>query len=70
MSNHESPMLKSARQMSEARAYGFNSSGTMAGQVGADAAQRERNAAEQQAQRCQIQHPELPSVSAASNHSV
>jgi hypothetical protein len=44
MSNHESPMLKSARQMSEARAYGFNSSGTMAGQVGADAAQRERNA--------------------------
>jgi len=44
MSDHESPMLKSSRQTSDAYAYGFNTSGTMAGQVGADAAQRERNA--------------------------
>lgn len=44
MSDHESPMLKSSRQTSDAYAYGYNTSGTMAGQVGADAAQRERNA--------------------------
>ncbi|KKB76804.1 hypothetical protein VW29_19350 [Devosia limi DSM 17137] len=44
MSDHESPMLKASRQMSDARAHGYNTSGTMAGQVGADAAQRERNA--------------------------
>lgn len=44
MSDYESPMLKASRQMSDARAYGYNTSGTMAGQVGADAAQRERNA--------------------------
>lgn len=42
MTERESPMQKAARQMSEARAYGFNNSGTMAGQVGADSVRQER----------------------------
>lgn len=49
MSDNESPMLKSSRQTSDAYAYGYNTSGTMAGQVGADAARRERNAQKIQA---------------------